>query len=106
MNLQRIKIGLLAVAGLALTGRGHYFIATQQAEYPIDGYVFYALGALCGLWLGRLLSRTPDALWTALRDALRVAFQVVGDALPLRIEGAVSWGKSSTDDLFALAAQV
>ena len=83
MNLQRIKIGLLAVAGLALAGRGHYFVATQQAEYPADGYVFYALAALCGLWLWRSLSRTPDALWAALRDALRAAFQVMSDALRL-----------------------
>ena len=40
------------------------------------------------------------------RAWLMASMQVVGDALPLRIEGAVSWGKSSTDDLFALAAQV
>lgn len=29
-----------------------------------------------------------------------------GDAQWQRVEGAVSWGKSSADDLFALAAQV
>ena len=70
MNLQRIKIGLIAAAGLALAGLGHQFVATQRDVYPLDGYAFYLGAVLCGWWLWRTASRTPDVISAALRDAL------------------------------------
>jgi 4-amino-4-deoxy-L-arabinose transferase-like glycosyltransferase len=83
MNHQRLKIGLIAAAGLILAGLGHYFVATQRDVYPLDGYVFYVVAAGCALWLWRTISRAPDVIWSALRAALRAAVGVIGDALRL-----------------------
>lgn len=83
MNRQNFKIGLMAAAGLAMAGLGHYFVTTRRDVYPIDGFIFYAIAAGCGLWFWRTISRTPDVIWAALRDTLRAAFSVIGDALRL-----------------------
>lgn len=83
MILRRYQIALIAAAGLALAGLGHHFVATQREVYPLDGYVFYLGAALCGGWLWRTASRTPDVISAALRDALRTAIQVMGEALRL-----------------------
>jgi len=81
MTFRRLQIGLIAVAGLALAGLGHHFVATQRDVYPIDGYLFYIGAALCGLGLWRILSHASDAVWIALRDALLAAFRIIGEAL-------------------------
>ncbi|MBP7689133.1 MAG: glycosyltransferase family 39 protein [Thermoflexales bacterium] len=83
MILRRLQIAVIALAGLTLAGLGHHFVATQREVYPIDGYVFYVGAVLCGWWLWRTLSQAPDAVWSALRDALRAAFQIIGEALRL-----------------------
>lgn len=81
MNRQRLKSGLIAAAGLALAGLGHYFVATQRDVYPIDGYAFYTAALGCAWLIWRQLSHTPDVIWTAMREALRTALNVIGDAL-------------------------
>ncbi|HET7375776.1 MAG TPA: hypothetical protein VFK30_03650, partial [Anaerolineae bacterium] len=77
MNLKRIWIGLEAAVALALMGAGHYYVSTQRALYPIDGYVYYLLAVLLCLHLARLTRTEPDPVWRALAESFRAAAKII-----------------------------
>ncbi len=89
----RWLIGLLLGLGLVFVGLGHYFTAMLQPVYPLDGFFFYAVAAICFIFAWRTARREKNAVWAALlnlwrgewqeiRAALRDAAHALGRALP------------------------
>ncbi|CAG0929992.1 hypothetical protein TFLX_01529 [Thermoflexales bacterium] len=81
MKRTRWLIGLLLGLGLAFVGLGHYFTAIQRSLYPLDGFFFYAVAALCFIFAWRTSRREKNAVWAALLDLWRGEWQEIRQAL-------------------------
>ncbi len=71
--LLAVQLGL----GLLLVGLGHYFMAMLRPVYPLDGLFFYAVAAICFIFAWRTARREKNAVWGALFDLWRGAWQEI-----------------------------
>jgi 4-amino-4-deoxy-L-arabinose transferase-like glycosyltransferase len=81
MKLKHIQIGIEAALALGLLGVGHYYVSTQRAVYPIDGYVYYGLAILVCVHLARAARVDTDPVWRALIGSFRSALTLIGHSL-------------------------
>ena len=81
MKLKRIQIGIEAALVLALLGLGHYYVSTQRAIYPIDGYIYYALAILACIHLARSTRANADPVWRAFVGSFKSAIGVIWHSL-------------------------
>ncbi|HZY45103.1 MAG TPA: glycosyltransferase family 39 protein [Anaerolineae bacterium] len=78
-----MQIGIELTLALGLMGLGHYYVSTQRDQYPLDGYVFYALalGVFAHVW--HITRADQDPIWSALRGAFRTGWTLLRDSLSL-----------------------
>jgi 4-amino-4-deoxy-L-arabinose transferase-like glycosyltransferase len=76
-NRTRWLIGLQLGLGLLFVGLGHYFMSALRAVYPLDGLFFYSVAAICFVFAWRTSRREKNAVWAALLDLWRGAWQEV-----------------------------
>ncbi len=69
--LLAVQLGL----GLLFAGLGHYFVAALRPAYPLDGFFFYAVAAICFIFAWRTARREKNAVWAALLELWRGAWQ-------------------------------
>ncbi|HTP08625.1 MAG TPA: glycosyltransferase family 39 protein, partial [Anaerolineae bacterium] len=83
-NRTRWLIGLQLGLGLLFAGLGHNFTSTQREIYPLDGLFFYIIAVICFIFAWRTSRREKNAVWAALLDLWRGAWQeirtILGDA--------------------------
>ena len=63
--------------GLLFAGLGHYFMALLRPVYPLDGFIFYAVAAICFVFAWRTARREKNVVWQALLDLWRGAWQEI-----------------------------
>ena len=76
-NRTRWLIGLQLGLGLLFAGLGHYFTSDQRSVYPLDGLFFYILAVMCFILAWRTSRREQNAVWAALLDLWRGAWQEI-----------------------------
>ena len=84
-NRTRWLIGLQLGLGLLFVGLGHYFTAGLRPAYPLDGFFFYAVAAICFIFAWRTSRREKNAVWAALLDMWR------GASLEIRARLSDGW---------------
>ena len=80
-NRTRWLIGLQLGLGLLFAGLGHYFTAVLRPTYPLDGFFFYAVAVICFFLAWRTSQHEKNAVWAALLDLWRGAWQEIRAAL-------------------------
>jgi hypothetical protein len=73
----RWLIGLQLGLGLLCAGLGHYATSTMRDVYPLDGWFFYILAFSCFVFAWRTSRREKNAVWAALLDLWRGAWQEI-----------------------------
>ena len=85
MKHTRTRLAAQLGLGLIFVGLGHYHVANTREQYPLDGLVYYAVGALCFFFAWRTAQREQNAVWGALlelwREAVRVTRELWREAL-------------------------
>jgi 4-amino-4-deoxy-L-arabinose transferase-like glycosyltransferase len=76
MKRTQIPLAVQLGLGLLLAGLGHYFI-TLRPIYPLDGFFFYAVAAICFIFAWRTARREKNAVWGALLDLWSGAWQEI-----------------------------
>lgn len=87
MKHHRHVIALELALGLVFAGLGHYFIALWRSVYPLDGYFFYGMAALCFILAWHTLRREKNAVWVALLDLWRGAWHEMVSTLRDALRG-------------------
>src|SRR5512145_534219 len=77
MQRTRWLIGLQLGLGLLFAGLGHYYTAVLRPVYPLDGFVFYLAAVICFLVAWRTSRREKNAVWAALLELWRRAWQEI-----------------------------
>ena len=84
----RARLAVQLGLGLIFIGLGHYHAAFTREQYPLDGPVYYALGALCLFFAWRTVRREQNAVWGALVDLWREAIRVARELWREALDGA------------------
>jgi 4-amino-4-deoxy-L-arabinose transferase-like glycosyltransferase len=77
MHRTRWLIGLQLGLGLLFVGLGHYYMAALRPMYPLDGFFYYLVAAICFFAAWRTSRREKNAVWAALLDLWRGAWQEI-----------------------------
>jgi 4-amino-4-deoxy-L-arabinose transferase-like glycosyltransferase len=81
MRHARWLIGLQLGLGLLFAGLGHYVTSTARSIYPLDGFFFYGLAVICFIFAWRTSRREQNAVWAALLNLWRGAWQEMRTSL-------------------------
>jgi 4-amino-4-deoxy-L-arabinose transferase-like glycosyltransferase len=110
MKLKRIQIAIEAALALVLLGLGHYYVSTQRAIYPLDGYAYYAAALLVCWHLVNSTRAKTDPVWNALAGSFRSALALIWHSLhtllpvmSLRVRFAIVIAINILAAIFALA---